>query len=80
VIGLWPVALRKELREAIVVENCSKVSQFSRRYKLATAVWPDGPPDPFFNVNTPGDLAEAEQLAGRESEHTRWPSGIAQAR
>jgi molybdenum cofactor guanylyltransferase len=70
-IGLWPVALRERLRHAIKVENCRKVSQWSGRYTLATAAWPLGPPDPFFNVNTSGDLAEAEQWAASEGAHTR---------
>jgi len=61
--GLWPVALRDELRRALVVENCRKVDRWTARYRLATVAWPTAPFDPFFNVNTPEDLAEAERLA-----------------
>jgi molybdopterin-guanine dinucleotide biosynthesis protein A len=62
-IGLWPVALRKELRHALVVEHCRKVAGWTARYSLATAAWPSEPLDPFFNVNSPEDLVEAERLA-----------------
>ena len=62
-IGLWSVALREDLRHALVVEDCRKVSRWTARYRLATASWPTAPLDPFFNVNTAEDLAEAERLA-----------------
>ena len=62
VVGLWPTALREALRRALTVENCRKVGRWTGRYRLATAVWPDDPFDPFFNVNTTQDLAEAERL------------------
>jgi molybdopterin-guanine dinucleotide biosynthesis protein A len=63
VIGLWSVALREELRHALVVENVRKVERWTARYTLATVTWPTEPLDPFFNVNTVEDLAEAERLA-----------------
>jgi molybdopterin-guanine dinucleotide biosynthesis protein A len=62
-IGLWRVALREELRQALVVEHCRKVADWTARYSLATATWPSEPLDPFFNVNSPEDLVEAERLA-----------------
>jgi len=63
VIGLWSVSLREELRHALVVENVRKVERWAARYSLATATWPTEPLDPFFNVNTVEDIAEAERLA-----------------
>jgi molybdopterin-guanine dinucleotide biosynthesis protein A len=63
VIGLWSVALREELRHALVVEDVRKIDRFTARYRLATVTWPDRPLDPFFNANTADDLAEAERLA-----------------
>ena len=63
VIGLWSVALRGELRHALVVEDMRKIDRWTARYKLATVTWPDKPIDPFFNANTVEDVAEAEQLA-----------------
>ncbi|UFZ03754.1 molybdenum cofactor guanylyltransferase MobA [Bradyrhizobium ontarionense] len=63
VIGLWQVALRDELRHALVVEDIRKIDRFTARYRLATVTWPTAPLDPFFNANTADDLAEAERLA-----------------
>jgi len=63
VIGLWSVALREELRHALIVEDIRKIDRFTERYRLATVTWPDQPLDPFFNANTVDDLAEAERLA-----------------
>jgi molybdenum cofactor guanylyltransferase len=63
VIGLWSVALREELRHALVDEDIRKIDRFTARYRLATVTWPNQPLDPFFNANTAHDLAEAERLA-----------------
>jgi molybdopterin-guanine dinucleotide biosynthesis protein A len=63
VIGLWSVALREQLRHALVVEDVRKIDRWTARYKLATVAWPTEPLDPFFNANTMDDLAEAERLA-----------------
>jgi molybdenum cofactor guanylyltransferase len=66
VIGLWKVALRDALREALVVEGLRKVQGWTARHRVATVAWPDEPLDPFFNVNNVEDLAEAERLAALE--------------
>ena len=63
VIGLWSVALRGELRHALVQEDVRKIDRWTARYKLATVTWPTQPLDPFFNANTTDDIAEAERLA-----------------
>jgi molybdenum cofactor guanylyltransferase len=63
VIGLWSVALREELRHALVVENIRRVESFIARYRLATVTWPVERLDPFFNANTTDDIAVAEELA-----------------
>jgi molybdopterin-guanine dinucleotide biosynthesis protein A len=63
VIGLWSVALREELRHALVGEDVRKIDRWTARYKLATVTWPTAPLDPFFNANTMDDIAEAERLA-----------------
>jgi molybdopterin-guanine dinucleotide biosynthesis protein A len=62
-IGLWSMALRADLRHALMIEDCRKVSLWTERHLLACASWPIEPFDPFFNVNTPEDLAQAERLA-----------------
>ncbi|MBR0816008.1 molybdenum cofactor guanylyltransferase MobA [Bradyrhizobium diazoefficiens] len=63
VIGLWRVALREELRHALVVEDLRKIDRWTARYPLATVTWPTEPLDPFFNANTVEDVTEAERLA-----------------
>ena len=68
VIGLWKVALRDELRHALVVDDTRKIDRFTARYRLATVSWPTTPLDPFFNANTAEDLAEAERLAALDGD------------
>jgi molybdenum cofactor guanylyltransferase len=63
--GLWPVTLRHALREALVLEHLRKMEVFMTRYGCATAVWNTDPFDPFFNVNHPEDLLEAETYLKR---------------
>jgi molybdenum cofactor guanylyltransferase len=63
VIGLWSVALRDELRHALVKEDIRKIDRWTARYRLATVTWPVTPLDPFFNANTVEDIADAERLA-----------------
>ena len=63
VVGLWPVALRADLRHALMKEQLHKIEVWTARYGVATAVWPDQPIDPFFNVNTPEDAARANEVA-----------------
>jgi molybdopterin-guanine dinucleotide biosynthesis protein A len=67
VAGLWPVALREDLRHALTVEGLHKIEAWTERHGVALAAWPDRPVDPFFNINTPEDLAEAEEIAARNS-------------
>jgi molybdopterin-guanine dinucleotide biosynthesis protein A len=47
----------------LVEEECRKIDRWTARHALATVDWPTRPVDPFFNANTPHDLAEAERLA-----------------
>ena len=61
VVGLWPVRLADELRRALA-EGLRKVDIWTARYRLARVEFPVAPVDPFFNANTPQDLAEAELL------------------
>ena len=68
VIGLWAVALREDLRRALMQEGMRKVEQWTARYPLGVAEWPATPVDPFFNVNTPEEAAEADRIAARHPE------------
>jgi molybdenum cofactor guanylyltransferase len=66
VFGLWPVALRDELRRAMSEEGIRKVDAWTSRYRLAVVDYPADPFDPFFNTNRPDDLAVAETLVAAE--------------
>ena len=61
--GLWPVSLRDDLRQALQ-DDLRKVVVWTDQHGTALADFPTGRFDPFFNVNTPEDLAEAERLLG----------------
>ena len=64
VVGLWPVALRHDLRRALGA-GLRKIEAWTENHGVALAEWPAEPVDPFFNVNTPEDAAEAERMAQR---------------
>ncbi len=68
VAALWSVALRHDLRKALVEEKISKVGVFLARHPVAYADWPMLPFDPFFNVNTPEDVAAADVIARGEAQ------------
>jgi molybdopterin-guanine dinucleotide biosynthesis protein A len=57
--GLWPVALRDDLRAALA-DGLRKVVVWTDGHNAGQAVWPVGNVDPFFNINTPDDIAWAE--------------------
>lgn len=63
VIALWPVAIRDALQTALIDDDIRKVERFTARYPRAVVEWPVTPFDPFFNANTPEDVAEAERIA-----------------
>ena len=65
VVGLWPVALRGDLRHAVTVEGLRKIEVWTARHGVALADWPTEPADPFFNVNTPEDAAAADRIAAQ---------------
>jgi molybdenum cofactor guanylyltransferase len=62
VIALWPVSVRDELRSAVAEHGIRRIDRFTQRYGCAVVGWPAAPVDPFFNVNTPDDLAEANRI------------------
>jgi len=63
VVALWAVALRDDLRRALTQEGLHKIEVWTARHGVAIADWPTTPVDPFFNVNTPDDAAEAGRIA-----------------
>ena len=63
VFGLWPIALADELEHFLVAEDKRKILEFANRYTLHTVSFDKPGTDPFFNINTPQDLAQAEEMA-----------------
>jgi molybdopterin-guanine dinucleotide biosynthesis protein A len=60
--GLWPVVLADNLEQALTVGNMRKVIVWTSRHGCARAVFDAGAEFPFFNVNTPEDMIEAERI------------------
>ncbi|WMS41017.1 molybdenum cofactor guanylyltransferase MobA [Acuticoccus sp. MNP-M23] len=58
--GLWSTALADDLAEALA-GGTRKIVAWTDRHGAATALF-DAPGDPFFNLNTPDDLARAQML------------------
>ena len=62
VFGLWPLALRDDLRAALHT-GVRKVDQWTARHRLVAVEFPAQPYDPFFNTNTLEDLNEGERVS-----------------
>ncbi len=60
--GLWPVDLADNLEESLTVGNMRKIIVWTSRHGCARAVFDEGAEFPFFNVNTPEDMVEAERI------------------
>lgn len=59
--AVWRADLRLALRHALEHEGMRRVGDWAARHGVATVTWDATPIDPFFNANTPEDLAEAER-------------------
>lgn len=64
VVALWSTQVRASLVEALRHRGQRSVRDFQAEIGVAVAEWSATPVDPFFNVNTPADLVEAERSAG----------------
>lgn len=65
-IAIWPVALRDVLRKSMIDEDMRKIDKWTARYSIVHVPFENFGIDPFFNVNRPENLEEAEQfLAGQ---------------
>ena len=62
-VALWSVRLREALREALHGRDVRRVTAFQTEVGVADLAWPTQATDPFFNINTPADIAEARRLA-----------------
>ncbi|MHC0054217.1 molybdenum cofactor guanylyltransferase MobA [Actibacterium sp. D379-3] len=59
--GLWPVALRDDLRAALAA-GTRRVRAWAEGHGAVTAAFPAGAFDPFFNINTQADLVQGAAL------------------
>lgn len=62
VFGLWSVALADDLERALRDEDLRKVDRWTARHGCTQVAFDEADRDPFFNVNRPEDLAEAEEM------------------
>ena len=61
VVGLWPIAIRSELRDSLVNKDIRKIDRFTADYPMQDVQF-DGVPDPFFNINTEDDVKIADRI------------------
>ena len=61
VVGLWPIAIRSELRDSLVNKDIRKIDRFTADYLMQDVQF-DGVPDPFFNINTEDDVKIADRI------------------
>ncbi len=60
--GLWPVDLADDLEQALSA-GTRKIVAWANLHGVAEVVYDPDPFDPFFNVNTPGDMLTARSYA-----------------
>lgn len=65
VTGLWRPVLLPLLTRALDERPPPRLQDWAKRAGAVTVEWPLHPHDPFFNVNTPEELAEAGRIAAR---------------
>jgi molybdopterin-guanine dinucleotide biosynthesis protein A len=58
--ALWDLDLADALRAVVEAGADLSVRRFYQRYRVAIRAFESGGIDPFFNINTPADLARAE--------------------
>ena len=61
--GLWPPGLLWKIERALAQPRFPRLQDWARDCEAAIVEWPSQPYDPFVNVNTPEELAEAERIA-----------------
>ena len=61
VFAIWPVSITGALRYALMNDGLRKIDDFTQRYQCVTVEF-SGHPDPFLNLNRPGDFDMAKQF------------------
>jgi len=64
-VALWPLAARDALGRRFAVPGPRAVGEFADALGIRTVPFASDPWDPFFNINSPSDLALAEAIAER---------------
>ncbi len=62
-IALWPVTAREMIAKALNAEEGRRVESWLGIFDAEIIEWTVVPYDPFFNVNTPADIDDAEKTA-----------------
>lgn len=65
--GLWSVTLLPEITHALSQQPVPRLQDWCRVTGAAVIDWSALPYDPFFNVNTPEELAQARRIAAEFS-------------
>lgn len=66
--AIWPTRLRSDLRTHLENNVSRKVTVFQERYCVRHVSWDIKGFDPFFNINTPDDLAYANEVIAAHPE------------
>ena len=64
VFALWPMSVLPHLESVLAAGSDRGVARFQAAFGPVYVDWPAGPEDPFFNLNTPEDLARARERMG----------------
>lgn len=65
--GLWRSELFPRVEKALAITRVSRLQDWAAECSAASVEWSVETYDPFFNVNSPEDLAEAERIAAEFS-------------
>lgn len=64
--GFWSVGLRSSLKQALLGDT-RKVMAFVETYEWKAVEWEKKDYDPFFNINNPTDMTNAELILSRKT-------------
>jgi molybdopterin-guanine dinucleotide biosynthesis protein A len=67
VFALWSTSISATSESELTHQGSRKMDDFVSRFRNVRVPFVSGPVDPFFNINTPDDLARAETLIVRPS-------------
>jgi len=61
VFALWSTDLAPDIEKALLEEDMRQIRRFAQRLGAVQVTFPCAPVDPFFNINHPQDLHQAQQ-------------------